>query len=116
MIAEQNTNLLAEYLAAKIPHRHLGGGDRACSGERCIQAAHVREHANIDRRLPQLLRPRHERPHRRAPNERDELASSHGCPPHSITSSAQRSSSWTNPDSSRHNALGYVRIYAISVR
>src|SRR5262245_63887896 len=91
MIAEQNTNLLAEYLAAKIPHRHLGGGDRACSGERCIQAAHVREHANIDRRLPQLLRPRHERPHRRAPNERDELASSHGCPPHSITSSARAS-------------------------
>ena len=52
VIAEQDTNLLAEHLAAKVLHRHFRGSDGTCSGECCERAAHVREHADIDRRLP----------------------------------------------------------------
>src|SRR5262245_10890045 len=89
VIAEKHTNLFAKYLAPKVPHRHFCGSNRTCSGECCKQAAHVREHADIDRRLPQLLRARRERPRRRhAAEQRNELASSD----HSITSSARASS------------------------
>src|SRR6185436_14289120 len=39
VIPEQDTNLLAEHLAAKVLHCHFRGSDGTCSGECCKQAA-----------------------------------------------------------------------------
>src|SRR5262245_9326890 len=106
VIAEKDTNLFAKYLAPKVPHRHFCGSNRTCSGECCKQAAHVREHADIDRRLPQLLRTRLERPCRRGAEQRDELA-----PLHSITSSARAS---TAGGISRPSAFAVFRLITSS--
>jgi hypothetical protein len=51
VIGEKDTNLLAEHVATKVLHRHFRGSDGTCSGECCERAAHIREHADIDRRL-----------------------------------------------------------------
>src|SRR5262249_60008127 len=105
VIPEKDTNFLAKPLAAKVLHRHFRGSDRTCSGECCKQAAHVREHANIDRRLPQPLRARRDRPRGRTAEQCDE-----GAALHSITSSAVAS---TEAGRSSPSTLAVFRLITV---
>src|SRR5204862_3245468 len=48
VVADDDADRLAEYLAAEIVDRHLRGGDRALTGRRRCRTVHVGEDADLD--------------------------------------------------------------------
>jgi hypothetical protein len=51
MVGDDNLDLAAQHLAAKILHRHLGRGLAAGAGDVGVKARHVQDAAEFQRRL-----------------------------------------------------------------
>jgi hypothetical protein len=76
MIGRDDFDLAAQHFAAEILGRHFRGGLRARPGDIGIQAGHVENAAELERRL--ALRQRHRRRHRQNRGDNACCCSSHG--------------------------------------